>query len=275
MLKNRHFPKGFTLVELAVSMVLIGIVMVAILKGTELIENSRIIKMVSQLNSYQVATKNFRNVYGELPGDLRAPSVKLQDCTSTQCAASGNGDGKICLQPGMTCTSAGGLMNSTFGLGAEPVAYWRHLIAANMIIPFELYEDLSPAEKAASPYSGSWHAYGPLTPYGGRYMVHYYDLPARAAVGAFPPFAAVRGHYMKLSGSSEQRGVKPVTAARLDRKIDDGVPNSGTVLAASTTCLDPDAGAGVYQYAINQQAEFIEDFGIWESNCEMNIRLDN
>ncbi len=274
MFRKQGHVNGFTLVELAITMVIIGLLTAGVLKGSEMLQSSRIVSAVAQINAYEVATRNFKNAYGALPGDIRAPEAKLPHCTSDECKASGNQDGKICVQPGMACPTAGGFYNGSFGLGSEPVAYWRHLIAANMIIGFELYEDLTPIQQASSPYTGGWHAYGPESPFGGRYMVYYFNLPPSDSGSEQPPFNAIRGHYLKLSGYTGHQGVTAAVAARMDTKMDDGVPNTGRFLIGNRYCFIENT-PGVYEYAVNGQPWRAEQEYINGPNCEFNVSIEN
>lgn len=85
---------GFTLVELAIALMVIGLLIGGVLKGQELIENARIVSFMRDLKSYDSAAMIFRNTYGALPGDIKRPN-RIPDCTSAACLLIGNGDGLI------------------------------------------------------------------------------------------------------------------------------------------------------------------------------------
>ncbi len=286
--------KGFTLVELALTMVIIGLLIAGVLKGSEMLQSSRIVSAVAQIKAYEVATRNFKNTYGALPGDIRAPEAKLPHCTSTECAASGNQDGKICGNNDATndetaiCGSENLFVTSDTGTALrssivmrppaahtnEAVSYWRHLIAANMIVGFDLYENMSALDQDASPYGSSMHRYGPESPFGSRYMVYYFNVPSSDASGEQPPFNAVRGHYLKLSGYTTHQGVTAAVAARLDAKMDDGVPNTGRFLIGDQFCVIENT-PGIYGYGVNGQVWRAESIYINGPNCEFNVSIEN
>ena len=62
--------KGFTLVELSIVLVIIGIILVAILKGQDLIDNARAKKFASTLNTWNALVLAYVDRYGRLPGDF-------------------------------------------------------------------------------------------------------------------------------------------------------------------------------------------------------------
>ena len=52
--------KGFTLVELAIVMIIIGLLIGGILKGTEMIENAKISSTLAQVKAYTAAVPGCR-----------------------------------------------------------------------------------------------------------------------------------------------------------------------------------------------------------------------
>jgi len=85
--------KGFTLVELAIVLVVIGIIIGAVLKGQEMIFNAKVKRTVSLIKELMAAVHVYYDRYGYYPGD---------DPTASQRwginAPNGNGDGTVCMQ---------------------------------------------------------------------------------------------------------------------------------------------------------------------------------
>jgi len=109
---------GFTLVEIAIVLVIIGLLLGGILKGQELITSARVRNMADQNSSVQAAYYGFLDRYRAIPGDLPAAQV----CTflGVGCPATGpggNGDSLI--------LDAGGT--------AEAAAVWLHLARAGFL----------------------------------------------------------------------------------------------------------------------------------------------
>ena len=61
--------RGFTLVELAIVLVIIGLLIGAVLRGTEMIRNARIKAIQNDLRGYYAAVYTFLDRNGRLPGD--------------------------------------------------------------------------------------------------------------------------------------------------------------------------------------------------------------
>lgn len=106
---------GFTLVEIAIVLVIIGLLLGGILKGQELITSARVRNMADQNSSVQAAYYGFLDRYRAIPGDLPA----AQACTLLGVCPGpgGNGDSVI--------LDAGGT--------AEAAAVWLHLARAGFL----------------------------------------------------------------------------------------------------------------------------------------------
>lgn len=67
-IRNRH--KGFSLIEVAIAIVVIGLVVGLSLKGKELIHTAKVNSVIDQVNAFRVATQMFTEKYGAIPGDF-------------------------------------------------------------------------------------------------------------------------------------------------------------------------------------------------------------
>jgi len=116
-LKNQ---KGFTLVELAIVLVIIGIILGAVLKGQELINNAKIKRAYNQYREIFAAVYTYYDKFGKFPGD---------DNTSHPTWAgfqAGNNDGNIGGGFEYACSGAEVALQESCNL-------WSHLRWANII----------------------------------------------------------------------------------------------------------------------------------------------
>jgi len=69
-MKKTIKKQGFTLVEMSIILVIIGLIVGGVLTGKSLIETSRIKSQISQLQQFETAYNTFVNTYDAIPGDM-------------------------------------------------------------------------------------------------------------------------------------------------------------------------------------------------------------
>ena len=116
---------GFTLVELSIVMIIIGLLIGGIFGGMKLVDNANVQRTVQDLKSIESAAVTFKDTYRALPGDIKNPSAKLPNCTDTPCATGGDGDRKI--------ENIGATWHDAITSTEEVYTFWHHLQAANMV----------------------------------------------------------------------------------------------------------------------------------------------
>ncbi len=220
--------KGFTLVELSIVLVIIGLIIGGILKGQELIENARIKNVVSQTQAYQAAFVAFQDKYNGIAGDLLNAQLLIPNCTAAPCTPTptgGNGNNII-------GADAGPAYNGNLSANAENLAFWQQLASARFIGGIDL--------GTAS-----------TTIYGSR-------LPAVQTGGGFQiVYEATSGrHALRLAGAvgaptAATGALRADQALQIDQVLDDGLPNTGSVITNGTisnaTCFD--VAANIYTAA--------------------------
>ncbi|NPA52842.1 MAG: prepilin-type N-terminal cleavage/methylation domain-containing protein [Aquificae bacterium] len=81
--------KGFTLIELAIVLIIIGLILGMIFKGKNLIENAKVKHLATQYNKVIAAVNAFYDRYGFYPGD--GCTTPTPTDISTDCSATKNG----------------------------------------------------------------------------------------------------------------------------------------------------------------------------------------
>ena len=130
--------KGFTLVELSIVLVIIGLLIGGVLKGKAMIDNAKQKRVKSDVDGVVAATYSYQDKYGFLPGDdptdVSAAPLSVAGCTG------GNGDG-------------------IFSNVAEDTCAWRAIIAAGFVSGDKTKATEVDVAKRS--------------PYGGRYLFRY------------------------------------------------------------------------------------------------------
>ena len=90
---NKYRQSGFTLVEIAIVLVIIGLLLGGVLKGREMITNAKIKRVENDFAGVSAAIYAYQDRYGVLPGDDPAASTRFAGTWSG--ADNGNGTGNI------------------------------------------------------------------------------------------------------------------------------------------------------------------------------------
>ncbi|KKB96039.1 hypothetical protein SZ25_00887 [Candidatus Arcanobacter lacustris] len=110
---NLNFKqKGFTLIEISIVMVIIGLIIGGIITGKEMIYGAKARSIVSQITQYNVAVATFLSKYNAYPGDMMNASSFIVN------AANGNGDGLI------SCVTSNSTPNNIVNQGQGMLYYY-------------------------------------------------------------------------------------------------------------------------------------------------------
>lgn len=217
---------GFSLVELSIVLVILGLLTGGILAGQNLIRAAELRTTVMQYQQFFSATMAFKDRYFQLPGDFSAATQfwgrlnSNADCV-TNSAAAVNASTGVCDGDGNGQVRAIATANQS----SEELQAWRQLAAAGLV---------------EGTYTGITNAGGgitgsaPTAKFGAqtRWRIRYIgDLTGAVTGSQVDTFAVVYGNVLELSEMTAGVGVfKPEEAWNIDKKIDDGKPAYGKMI---------------------------------------------
>jgi len=182
---------GFTLIEIAIVLVIIGLLLGGVLKGQELINTARVRSLNNNIDGITSAWFSFSDRYRAFPGDYAQASVNLPNITNN-----GNGNGLI-------------------DSDVERALVWSHLQAAGYITGS--YPDPSTATVTAGRYDCPTTSC-PDNGFGQGMVIDRGTLQQSATSSTAPAHELLTG-----------RAIPSDVLAELDRKIDDGTPGAGSM----------------------------------------------
>lgn len=251
--------RGFTLVELSIVLVVIGLVIGGVLVGKDMMEHAQANTVVSDIQEFQSAHKLFLLKYKCIPGDCGSDVYNMLKGPITGFGG-GNDNGLI----GSTNGSCewGNVYNSEMG------EYWRQLKEAGFINRL-----MNPTDTNGSLLAGAQGTYSQTSVF----YAHYYGCGIYSSVYGKKENAYSFAQY--INGSSESV-IKPVLAKSIDIKIDDGNASMGDVVGFNppesyvggcVTCL----AGGMYPYDFTMPAG-CGDYNLASSGkaCTMNFLID-
>ncbi|MBE7508536.1 MAG: prepilin-type N-terminal cleavage/methylation domain-containing protein [Planctomycetia bacterium] len=128
--KNQIDIHGFTLVELSIVIIIIGLIVGGVVVGRDLVRSAQVRATVSQYERFNTAAAAFKAKFGCLPGDCADPAAMGFALTS-----GGDGDGIIGPCDGMLVDPTVRCYEPVYYERAsrEYLNFWYHLSAAGMI----------------------------------------------------------------------------------------------------------------------------------------------
>ncbi len=218
--------KAFSLVELSIVLVILGLLTGGILAGQSLIRAAELRSVPTEHSRYIAATQTFRDKYFAIPGDMT-------NATKFWGSLGGAGNDGTCnvIESTNTATcdgdGSGNLVDGLVSIStSESYRYWQHLANAGLI---------------EGQYTGS-HTGGPQTGRNippskasrGRWTVSVYDAPH---TGNIVLFGGDYGNHLVFNAdgfasfTANTAALKPEEAWNIDTKMDDGVPGTGKIIS--------------------------------------------
>ena len=228
-MKRSHY--GFSLVEIAIALVVIALIASATLKSIDLLQAAKLRGVIAQLQQHKTSLLSFKEKYQALPGDYQEASIFWQN------AFNGNHNGKI-------------EHLNTEGL-YEGYAAWQHLSLAHMISgSFSGNQQSSPAKPGIDI---------PSSPMGGGFFLSFNAFASGDSNSLVlgTPLPTVLISPIENSAVSAAGLLTPSQMFELDSKIDDSYPEHGFIRgiegssSVSQTCVkQTETGKNIYHVTL-------------------------
>jgi len=183
---------GFTLVEIAIVLVIIGLLLGGILKGQELINSAKVKNLANDFRTIPTYIYAYQDKFKALPGDDSVADTRATGAVKATTPAGKLGNGVI-----------DGNWNSTTQTD-ESFLFWQHVRLANL---------------ASGPTAQTDTTYVPKNAMGG-------EIGISSATSTYLQIAGMTGTYQVCSRAILGKFVK-----QLDVQMDDGNPATGAMRA--------------------------------------------
>ncbi len=231
---------------------IIGLLVGGILVGQDLIRSASERAQITQIEKFNQATNTFYGKYGALPGDLNQ-QVANQFGFASRGTFIGQGDGNGVLEGNANNVSH---HYGYYQAAGETIMFWSDLTYANGMninLIDGNFSAASPTVQVSSVTGTALNAYYPAAKIGGGNYV-FVMSGGGTNTNSDPPLTAWTNYFglaaITQMGSSFTNSINSTTgltvkqAYDIDMKIDDGLPQSGRVLAVyPVSTID---GDGVY-----------------------------
>lgn len=220
MPQPRH--TAFTLVELSIVLVIVGLLVGGIMVGASLLKQSELQTVTSDFGKYSNAVAQFNQQYGGLPGDLLDATNFWGD------------DNAVCADATVTNGTPGtcnGNSNANMSDGAEPYRAWQQLLLANMV-----------SGSFTGVASGGGAVPGTNVPKS-RVSNAGWSFGFKAATSANAnDYDGDLNNFLAIGtpivgGITQAAALTPQEAWQIDKKLDDGAPALGRIMARKPAAL--------------------------------------
>jgi len=211
--------KGFTLVEIAIVLVIVGLLIGGVLKGQEMITNAKLKRIESDNAGLAAAMFSYQDRYLQLPGDDSAATGRFDVYTTVPWTTEADGDGDGLIGDG---TDWDTIVLSTAPWVGGPVGetskFFGHLRASGLI-----------------PGGDGLDATRPSNAYGG-------------LMGIQDGALDIAGHVIIFGG------IEGSIARIIEARLDDGVPDGGRIQAnVQGVAMDASTASASATYSENER----------------------
>ena len=223
---------GFSLIELAIVLVILGLLVGGIMSGQSLIRAAELRSVTRDLQGYQAAVSTFRDKYLAIPGDMRNATAFWGFQGTTAAPGCVSNSGITVVTTSGTCDGNGdGFLEDGTASNAtsQQFQFWRQLASAGLIEGG--YSGISGS--GIAPFTANAGINSPISKIGGStWSVRH--LPGIFSGDPFA-FSYEYGNFLVFGGERPTEwparpNLKPEEAWNIDTKLDDGLPASGKIV---------------------------------------------
>lgn len=207
---------GFTLIEIAIVLVIIGLLLGGVLKGQELINSAKVKSFATDFKNIPVYIYGYQDKYRALPGDQAQAALDSQfppANTGTTCTPLATGK----------CAPLDGIIEGNWndlGAASETYVFWQHVRLGGF----------APGTTTIPTTPAHGDGYLPQNAAGGEIGLMSGSNTAATSAMIDKNSNPIRGSYVICSTGILGKYVK-----QLDLQMDDGDPSTGSMLAAPVT----------------------------------------
>ena len=261
--------RGFTLVELSIVLVIIGLLIGGVLAAQSMIETAKTQSFIKQIQQIDAAVENFKTKYNGLPGDSSAFGCNT---------LAGMGGGHAC-DDGVITDSLGGIKPQYFD--GEIGLFWPSLQQSGYDTSGGAFKTQNSNEDAGVYLSTTIpNKYLPQATLGIKDST-IIALGDNTKGKNYYQVANFVGNADWIDNGIPDASLTPVQALAVDAKMDDGNPNTGTVQAVYAQAHNPDiylplpnsgfADYGVTNYCFGANSNV---YNISSTAVECSLRID-
>jgi prepilin-type N-terminal cleavage/methylation domain-containing protein len=205
--KMKRNQSGFTLIEIAIVLVIIGLLLGGVLKGQELINSAKVKNLATDFRNIPVFIYGYQDKFKALPGDDALATTHLTGATACTPAAAG------------LCATGNGILDGSWNAAAitnESYVFWQHVRLAGLT--------------AGSTTTGAAD-YLPVNAVGGSIGIQSgtTDVTKTPVKDLSATPVAIRGTYIICSPN-----ILGKFAKQLDIQLDDGNTATGSMMSTPT-----------------------------------------
>lgn len=239
--------RGFTLIEMSIVLVIIGLIVGGILKGQEVIESARQKNAMAMYDQIKAGQNTFVDRYKALPGDFDEATTKI----SAQ-VENGDHNGFVGTAGAVAAASAAGIA-AINGSQNEFYGYFQGLVAAGLFGGGQVGASAGQARFSG----GSTPSPLPSAPWSNTGFTATSGTHEGATTA---PASALSAVWLRLAGTSgaisnsTQGALTAASAYQIDQKFDDGVPGLGRIRNSGTNTAVCGGPANVYTVTASAEA---------------------